>query len=195
MVPETGGAAPSGRDQVTEALLSATASLCAERLPSSVSIRQVAREADVAPGLVYHYFGSKDGLLRATVDWLAADITALATREDDAAEMVRVVCRHLIANPAFPRILSWMTLEGRTLTDEMSGHPFVQVLATTIAEQYPGDDVFDRIGVALTILLTSGLLAPEVNQALGRQPDDEALVELLAATTAATVRGGAAPTC
>ncbi len=181
--------APSGRDEVTEALLSATASLCTQRLPDSVSIRDVAREAAVAPGLVYHYFGSKDGLLRATVDLLAIDITRVAAEEQDAAEMVKAVCRYLIANPAFSRILSWMALEGRTVTDEMGGHPFIQVLATKIAEQYPGDDVLDRIGVAVTTLMAGGLLVPQVNQTLGRTPDDEALVELLASMIAGAVQG------
>ncbi len=132
--------------------------------------------------------------MRSSAAWiLFAVLVALpggvATAEDDAAEMVRLLCKHLVSNPAFPRILSWMVLEGRTVTDEMSGHPFIQVLTTTITEQYPGDDAFDRIGVAVTTLLAGGLLAPQVNKALGREADDEALVDLLAATIATVVKG------
>ena len=184
-----GSAAPSGRDEVTEALLTATASLCARRLPSSVSIREVAAEAGVAPGLVYHYFDSKEGLLRATVDRLAADISALAVEEDDAAEMVRVVCRHVVANPAFSHILSSMALEGRSVTEEMSGHPFMQELIPRVAEQYPGPDVQDRVGVVLTILLSSGLIAPQINQALGRDADDAALIEHLSDAVGRIIEG------
>ncbi len=50
---------------------------------AGTTIRAVARAADVDPALVYHYFGSKQGLLDAATDppakWLESVLTAWAT--------------------------------------------------------------------------------------------------------------------
>ena len=51
-----------------ERIRTAALTLFAERGASATSLREVARSAGVAPGLVGHYFGSKDGLQEAVED-------------------------------------------------------------------------------------------------------------------------------
>ncbi len=51
-----------------ERILSAALRLFAERGVAATSLREVARSAEVAPGLVVHYFGGKDGLHQAVDD-------------------------------------------------------------------------------------------------------------------------------
>ena len=60
---------PTQRDLQAETrrnqLLDAALTLFAERGVENVSIKDLAAEAEVAPGLIYHYFRSKDELLAA----------------------------------------------------------------------------------------------------------------------------------
>ena len=52
-------------------LLESASELFAARGPSRVTVREIAESAGVNHGQVHHYFGSKDGLLRAVLDGLA----------------------------------------------------------------------------------------------------------------------------
>jgi TetR/AcrR family transcriptional regulator, repressor for neighboring sulfatase len=56
-------ARPTGRDEVTDAVLDAAQRLFAEAGPNEVSLRAIAQEAGVTYGLVYRHFGTKDELL------------------------------------------------------------------------------------------------------------------------------------
>jgi len=63
---------------------------------AGTTIRAVARAADVDPALVYHYFGSKEGLLDAATDppakWLESVAATWATpRADLGRQLVRNV--------------------------------------------------------------------------------------------------------
>ena len=71
-------AAPHGPEQVRAALLDAAAELFAEKGPGAVSVRQIAAAAGVNHGLVHHYFGSKQELLREVVRTRAAAVMAEA---------------------------------------------------------------------------------------------------------------------
>lgn len=53
-----------------ERIRAAALTLFAERGVAATSLREVARSAGVAPGLVGHYFGSKDGLQEAVDDYV-----------------------------------------------------------------------------------------------------------------------------
>jgi AcrR family transcriptional regulator len=63
--------APGPRDErgvLSARILAAARTEFAEHGLAGTTIRAVARAADVDPALVYHYFGSKDGLLDAATD-------------------------------------------------------------------------------------------------------------------------------
>ena len=57
----------TGRTAAEEKLIGAAAELLAEVGPRAASVRGIATRAGVNHGLVHHYFGSKDALLRAAM--------------------------------------------------------------------------------------------------------------------------------
>jgi TetR/AcrR family transcriptional regulator, repressor for neighboring sulfatase len=67
---------PTGRDQVVEALLDATARLLAVSPPDDISLRGIAREAGVNHGLVYRHFGTQDDLIDRLLERSARNWTA-----------------------------------------------------------------------------------------------------------------------
>src|SRR5438552_15403062 len=74
-----------GPDDVAESLLAAAFDLFSERGPANVSVRQVAQAAGVNPGLVHHYFPSKDDLVGAVLDRSATAITDALGRAGDGS--------------------------------------------------------------------------------------------------------------
>lgn len=68
-----------------EALIAATQSLVAEGGPLAATVRAIADRAGVTPGLIRHYFGSKDDLVRAAYVALMDGMTDKGT---DALEGV-----------------------------------------------------------------------------------------------------------
>jgi len=56
-----------GTDSSRTDLIAAARKLFAELGYDKASVRAIAREADVDPALVYHFFGSKEGLLKASL--------------------------------------------------------------------------------------------------------------------------------
>ena len=61
------------RADTEERLIVAAAELLAEIGPRSVTVRAIAERAGVNHGLVHHYFGGKDGLVRAAMVRLVMD--------------------------------------------------------------------------------------------------------------------------
>jgi AcrR family transcriptional regulator len=74
---------PIGREQVVAAMLEHAADLFAERGPAATSTRDIAARAGINQALIYRHFGSKDQLVGAVLDDLAA--RAAAARRADAA--------------------------------------------------------------------------------------------------------------
>ncbi|MBT6372667.1 MAG: TetR family transcriptional regulator, partial [Acidimicrobiaceae bacterium] len=72
----TGGSSPKGADEVREALVAAAARLLGHLAPKRISGRVLAEEAGVNYGLVHHYFGGKEALLREGFDRLTESYAA-----------------------------------------------------------------------------------------------------------------------
>lgn len=62
-----------GRLAAEERLISAASDLLGEVGPRAMSVRMVAERAGVNHGLVHHYFGGKDGLMRAAMERLVEE--------------------------------------------------------------------------------------------------------------------------
>ncbi|MEY4163016.1 MAG: hypothetical protein RI939_1745, partial [Actinomycetota bacterium] len=70
---------PRGRASVEQRLVVAAAEMIAEVGPRASTVRAVARRAGVNHGLVHHYFGGKEGLLRAAMTHLVHEHERFAT--------------------------------------------------------------------------------------------------------------------
>jgi AcrR family transcriptional regulator len=175
---ESGATRPSGSAQVPAALLAATERLCEVGQPSSFTVAEIAREANVTTSLLYFYFQSKDDIILATLRWIASDLDAVAANAATPGEMAAAVSHALIDRPAFARILAWLVLEGRGLTEEMGDHPFLRRLMTTLA-MGPSDDPHTQAGTVVAVLLSHALFAGDINGALGRRHDDRRLPKAL----------------
>jgi AcrR family transcriptional regulator len=64
------------REEASAAILAAAADLFAERGPARTSIRDIAAEAKLNHALVFRYFGSKEQLVSAVLNYLAEQQTA-----------------------------------------------------------------------------------------------------------------------
>ena len=175
---------PAGRDQITRALVRACEQLCGEHPPSMVSVRDIAARARVTPGLVHHYFASKDALVAATLDAIASDIDATAAaalaQTGDAGEMVRAVWHFLQQRPAFASIVAWWLVEGRDVTAAMGDHPFLRRLVVALGG--PTDPQAASTAATVVVGLIGGTVFNHgLNRALGRPLDDPGLTEALEA--------------
>ena len=174
-------ARPTGRDEITDAVLDAAERLFAAAGPADVSLRTIAQEAGVTYGLVYRHFGTKDVLFER----LLARYTERWTE-------------HLGANPDYANAL------GELLGESFDTGPYLKLLAWTLltgvpdrdAESYrrhatldelpglaPGADSADERAVRLQ---TAGALAfafgwrffnPFIRAALHFDDDDPAAVQ------------------
>lgn len=90
---------PGPRDErgvLAARILAAARQEFAEHGWAGTAIRAVARAADVDPALIYHYFGSKEGLLEAATapprKWLdTVAATWAAPKEDLGRQLIRTV--------------------------------------------------------------------------------------------------------
>jgi AcrR family transcriptional regulator len=83
-----GAAEGAERPSTRDALIAAALASFGESGYDGVSIRDVERRAGVNRGLVAHYFGSKDGLWYATVDWLMREFASELERYEDFMGLV-----------------------------------------------------------------------------------------------------------
>ncbi|GAB0104872.1 TetR/AcrR family transcriptional regulator [Nocardia sp. JMUB6875] len=87
------------REQLTlRTILTTARGLFAESGYAGTSIRQIAREAGVAPQTIYSHFGSKAGVLRGLIDLLEEeagliDLRAEAQHLDDPMALIRMLAK------------------------------------------------------------------------------------------------------
>lgn len=103
---------PTGRDEVTDAVLDAAERLFAAAGPSEVSLRAIATEAGVTYGLVYRHFGTKDALLERLLSRYADRWKAhLGERPDYGNALENLLGSDFDTGP-YLRLLSWTLLTG-----------------------------------------------------------------------------------
>jgi AcrR family transcriptional regulator len=101
-----------GREGAIEAIVAAARALFAERGPSAVSLRDIARRAGVNHGLIHHYIGSRDDLLQLVFSVSTDQARREAEGAYDATEALRAL-RAIGANKDdYSRLLAWALLEG-----------------------------------------------------------------------------------
>ncbi|GLK82161.1 betaine-aldehyde dehydrogenase [Ancylobacter defluvii] len=120
----TGGRRRESEEVRRQQLIEATIDSLAEIGFNASTLAQIAGRAGVSPGLVAHYFGDKDGLLEATLRFLAARVArGTAWRLAAAAsprERVEAVIEANLAPEEFgkPSSSVWLAFWGQALHSE-----------------------------------------------------------------------------
>lgn len=160
-------------------LIDAVERIVTTESPSTVSMRAIAAEADCSLGVAYNHFDSKMELIGAALDRMAQRITSDAIGVGDGGDALEALLDAVHANAAFPRLLTWMVLEGQDVSAVMTAHPLAQSVSQAAADR----GAKDPASVALTMgLLALGMYTygPMLNLTVGRDPNDERLLEAVA---------------
>jgi TetR/AcrR family transcriptional regulator, repressor for neighboring sulfatase len=152
---------PTGRDEVTAAILDSAAQMFAERGPAAASIRDIAARAHVNHGLVFRHFGTKEQLVAAVLDHLAAKLTMLTDGKASADEIEVATSRHL-------RVIARALLDGFPAGKLQSSFPAAARLLDSIRPEHETEEGA-RLGAANAIALLLGwqLFEPFVRSATG----------------------------
>lgn len=167
--PPSRKGAPHGEQAVRASLIDAAAELFAARGPARVSVREVADVAGVNHGLVHHYFGSKDGLLRAVLEGLAGQAAA-EVADWDGGESLFVeggaTARH-------GRIVAQLLLEARDLGSVQTEFPAVHALMADLRARGLSDGVArERAAQVTALVLGWQLFEPFLSAAAGLEVDE-----------------------
>jgi AcrR family transcriptional regulator len=170
-------ASPRGAEAVRSALLAAASDLFAARGPSHVSVREIARAAGVNHGLVHHYYGSKEALLRAVLDDLAAQSAIEVTDWDGRSALLDVdgpVGRH-------GRIVAHLLLEARNPAEVQTTFPAIDALRAELRSAgLSARASADRAALVAALVLGWQLFEPFLAAAAGLDAEDRFDGELLA---------------
>lgn len=104
------GASPRGRASAEEKLVTAAAELIAEVGPRAATVRAVAARAGVNHGLVHHYFGSKEALLRAAMTRLVHEHARFAMEQSSGRPTPAPLA--LLQDQAYLRAVVRCVLDG-----------------------------------------------------------------------------------
>jgi AcrR family transcriptional regulator len=100
------------REEVSEALIDAAATLFAERASGHVSVRDIATRADVNPTFVHRYFGTKRNLMRAAIEHAQRDVATTVEQMPDVVEGAAAVVHAALQEREFIATLTRATLDG-----------------------------------------------------------------------------------
>jgi AcrR family transcriptional regulator len=133
--------APHGPEQVVQAVVEVATQMFARFGYGTVSLRQVAAEAGVNPGLVHRYIGSKEDVLRAVFERFTRELEdgphALRDLPPSAETERLLYTQH--------RIIAHLTLEGYDISRFKTSSPVVEILLANIHGGIEIDDHTARI--------------------------------------------------
>jgi AcrR family transcriptional regulator len=154
---------PRGAEAVQASLITAASVLFAARGPSRTSVREVSAAANVNHGLVHHYFGSKDGLLRAVLDELAGHAADEIVDWDGVT-----VFEESSATSRHSRIVAHLLLESRNPADVQTSFPTIERLTADLRGRgMSPDEAAQRASLVGALVLGWQLFAPFLERAAG----------------------------
>jgi AcrR family transcriptional regulator len=141
-------------------LLAAAEALVAERGPDGVTLRHVAEAVGVTPGLVTHYFGTRDALVREVLrrqDALTGERVRRelrsGSRVPDADALLRLLFGAL-SEPTRVRLFVWAHLRGDLARGSSRGlRDLVDALEARFRQTLPAAQVPARARIELVALL------------------------------------------
>ena len=170
----------SGRGAAEEKLIRAAGELLSEVGPRAASVRAVAARAGVNHGLVHHYFGSKEALLRAAMTRLVEDHAAFAKDMANGAAVPAPFA--LLQDQAYLRAVMRCVLDGELelATTELSAGVSVphRVLDELTAQQglnEPDVKTQAAVGIGMAMEMGWAALEPFIFAVVGATADQESV--------------------
>lgn len=162
MAHRTGLTKSEQREQTIRSLISISRELFAEAGFANVSMEEIVGRAGVTRGALYHHFGSKEGLFRAVLDDVQADV---------AGKVDRAASRHAHL---------WdQLIEGCRAFLEASTEPSVQRILLVDAPAVLGWNAWRDSDAANSGRLLEELLAALIDQGIVKPLSASALTHLL----------------
>ncbi len=187
-------------DDKRRLILDAAVRVFARQGYESSRVGDVAKEAGVAYGLVYHYFGSKDAVLEAVFrdQWgrlLAAVALAEQTVEtapEQLALVVKIVLRAWRDDPDLVRLLVREITRSPHIHDELDeiGQAFASLERIVVRGQEEGSFRADLDPQIAAWMLYGGLEEILTGWVLGQLPDTGEAVAAAEREVTATLVGG-----
>jgi AcrR family transcriptional regulator len=134
--------------------------------PAGARVDRIAAAAGVNKRMIYHYFGSKEGLWTGLLDaqWAAEPVLSSDSSASIAAQLTNGVQR-VAARPAMTRLLAWEALTDSAASagsDALRAGPWQDRIAGLVDAQRDGR-LAPRVDAAqLELALTALLLFPAV---------------------------------
>ena len=151
---------PRGREGVQDALIAAATELFSARGPKAVSVREIAKHAQVNHGLVHRHFGSKEGLLRAVQNRLAADIAdrvGEAGEDESLEDLLGSIFGATNQQGHWLRILAWTVLDGEPEAEIQENFPLADRMLAA-ARRHPAGPLSPEARVTHIMSVGLGLL-------------------------------------
>jgi AcrR family transcriptional regulator len=187
-------------DDKRRLILEAAVRVFAAQGYEATRVGDIAKEAGVAYGLVYHYYGSKDAMLEAVFEesWgrlLAATAVAEETGEDAPAQLaliVKIVLRAWRDDPNLVRLLVREFTRSPHIQDELDqiGQAFANLERIVRRGQDEGTFRPDLDARIAAWMLYGALEEVLTGWVLGQLPDDAAAVATAEREVIATFVGG-----
>jgi AcrR family transcriptional regulator len=168
-------------------LVEAAAELFAARGPHAVSVREVAGAAGVNHGLVHHYFGSKEGLVVAVLEELAARSAA----ELDSGNPPETIYAEDGAAARHGRILAFLLLSGADLSHYKRGFPTADALIARCRHRgLTARAARERAAQTLALVTGWQLFEPFITAATGLEQSSATRARVLGDALARLLRPG-----
>jgi AcrR family transcriptional regulator len=187
-------------DAKRQRILDAAVRVFARQGYETSRVGDIAKEAGVAYGLVYHYFGSKDSVLEAVLheQWgrlLAAVALAEETGEtapEQLALVVKIVLRAWRDDPDLVRLLVREITRSPHIQDELDeiGQAFASLERIVVRGQAEGTFRADLDPQLAAWMLYGGLEEVLTGWVLGQLPDTVEAVMAAEQEVTATLVGG-----
>ncbi len=149
------------REATQRALVASGRRLFAERGYAKVSIDEIAADAGVTRGALYHHFAGKEELFetvfRAEEARLRDEVIARVAPVADPREQLLMGCRSFIEFAARPSSLQVILVDGPAVLGwaryrKIDEEHFLELLVGAIAQLWPGDATEDNIMVGRALI-------------------------------------------
>jgi AcrR family transcriptional regulator len=171
--PPTPSHRPTGRDEILDAVLDAADRLFARSSPTEVSLREIAREADVTYGLVHRHFGTKEELIERLLQRYQQRWLDRLDRTPDYGDVLDYLLGERAETGAYLRLVAWMLLAGKGAASPETHRRYVELdrlLALPAAAD--GQEAPVRTAAALAFIFGWRFFNPFIRAALPLGDDD-----------------------